>query len=105
MAGNESGAGGAYRTGRWLWRARPYVSQPRFVRAIELILQFIAYLLAVIAAELMRGLSPVVLDGSSCGLILAVSCSGGVLLGAAFLEMIPDSAPALGQPLGVPVVA
>src|SRR5258707_13002357 len=68
-------------------------------------LQFIAYLLAVIAAELIGGLSPMVRDWSYRGLILPVSFSDGVLLGAAFFEMIPDSAPALGPQLGAPLVA
>jgi zinc and cadmium transporter len=68
-------------------------------------LQFIAYLLAVIGAELLGGLLPLVRDWSYRGLILPVSLSGGVLLGAAFFEMIPESAPALGSHLGTPLVA
>ncbi|HVB80984.1 MAG TPA: ZIP family metal transporter [Candidatus Binataceae bacterium] len=68
-------------------------------------IQFIAYLFVVIAAVLIGGLLPLVRDWSDRGLILPVSFSGGVLLGAAFLEMIPDSAPALGPHLGAPLVA
>ena len=65
---------------------RAYVSQARlreiFPDRFNMNAQFIAYLLAVIAAELIGGLSPMVRDWSYRGLILPVSFSGGVLLGA-----------------------
>src|SRR6202023_2583073 len=51
------------------------------------------------------GLSPMVHDWSYRGLILPVSFSGGVLLGAALFEMISHSAAALGPHLGAPLVA
>lgn len=67
-------------------------------------LQFIAYLLLVFIAALVGGLSPLARDWSHRSLILPVSFSGGVLLGAAFFEMIPESAPALGKGLGTPIL-
>jgi zinc and cadmium transporter len=63
------------------------------------------YLAAIFFCSLVGGLAPLVGGWSRRRLLLPVSFSGGVLLGATFFDMIPESAPMLGNALGWPLLA
>jgi zinc and cadmium transporter len=62
-------------------------------------------LAAIALCSLAGGLVPLIGDWSRRSLLLPVSFSGGVLLGATFFDMIPESAPMLGDWLGWPLLA
>lgn len=66
---------------------------------------FLAYLAAIIAATVAGGLIPLLRNWSHRSLLIAVSFSGGILLGAAFFHMIPESAAVLNGALGWPLLA
>jgi len=66
---------------------------------------FLAYVVAIALCSLAGGLIPLIGDWSRRSLLLPVSFSGGVLLGATFFDMIPESAPMLGEGLGWPLLA
>jgi zinc and cadmium transporter len=66
---------------------------------------FLAYLVAILLCSLAGGLIPLLGDSSRRSLLLPVSFSGGVLLGATFFDMIPESAGLLGEGLGPPLLA
>jgi zinc and cadmium transporter len=66
---------------------------------------FLLYLAAIAAGSLVGGLVPLGGNWSRHSLLIPVSFSGGILLGAAFFDMIPDSAPLLGAWLGWPLLA
>src|SRR2546430_7072756 len=68
-------------------------------------LKFGAYLVAIVAASLAGGLIPLARDWSRRSLLLPVSFSGGVLLGAVFFHMIPESASILRDSFGWPILA
>jgi zinc and cadmium transporter len=53
---------------------------------------FALYLAAIAIASLLGGLAPLIGNRSDRSLILPVSFAGGILLGAAFFDMIPESA-------------
>lgn len=63
------------------------------------------YLVAIFVGTLAGGLIPLARNWSSRGLLIPVSFSGGVLLGAAFFHMIPEAAQLLGRALGWPLLA
>jgi zinc and cadmium transporter len=66
---------------------------------------FLAYLALIAAGSLAGGFVPLIRDWSHRSLLIPVSFSGGVLLGAAFFDMIPECAALLGQWLGWPLLA
>ncbi len=66
---------------------------------------FLFYLVIIVACSLAGGLVPLIGDWSRRSLLIPVSFSGGVLLGATFFDMIPESAPMLGNALGWPLIA
>jgi zinc and cadmium transporter len=66
---------------------------------------FLFYLVVIIVTSLAGGLTPLIGDWSRRSLLIPVSFSGGVLLGATFFDMIPESAPILGDALGWPIIA
>lgn len=66
---------------------------------------FFLYLFAIAFCSLAGGLVPLIGDWSRRRLLIPVSFSGGVLLGATFFDMIPESAPILGNSLGWPLIA
>jgi len=66
---------------------------------------FLAYLSIIAAGSLFGGLIPLMRDWSQRSLLIPVSFSGGILLGAAFFDMIPECAPMLGDWLGWPLLA
>src|SRR5271169_5069634 len=66
---------------------------------------FWTFLAAIIATSFIGGMIPLLGDWSHRNLLIPVSFSGGILLGAAFFVMIPESAPLLKQNLGWPVLA
>src|SRR5690349_17166430 len=53
---------------------------------------FLLYLVAIAIASILGGLSPLLGNWSGRSLITQVSFAGGILLGAAFFDMIPESA-------------
>ena len=63
------------------------------------------YLAVIFAGSLIGGVLPVGRNWSRHNLLIPVSFSGGILLGAAFFDMIPESAPLLGRWLGWPLLA
>jgi len=68
-------------------------------------LGLLQYLAAIFLCSLAGGLVPLAGNWSRQRLLLPVSFSGGVLLGATFFDMIPESAPMLGDALGWPLLA
>lgn len=66
---------------------------------------FILYVVIIAACSLAGGMLPLAGKWSNRSLLLPVSFSGGVLLGAAFFDMIPESAILLGSRLGMPLLA
>ncbi len=66
---------------------------------------FFLYLFAIALCSMAGGLVPLIGDWSRRSLLIPVSFSGGVLLGATFFDMIPESAPILGNALGWPLIA
>lgn len=66
---------------------------------------FLAYLALIAFCTIVAGLLPLLGDWQRHSLLLPVSFSGGVLLGATFFEMIPESAAMLGKWLGWPFLA
>lgn len=66
---------------------------------------FVLYLSIIAACSLVGGMLPLAGKWSNRSLILPVSFSGGVLLGAAFFDMIPESALLLGSKIGLPLMA
>ncbi len=66
---------------------------------------FVVYLAAIIATSFVGGMIPLLGDWSHRNLLVPVSFSGGILLGAAFFFMIPESASILKESLGWPVLA
>jgi len=65
----------------------------------------LGYLVVIFAGSIVGGLLPLAGNWSRHSLLIPVSFSGGILLGAAFFDMIPESAPLLGKWLGWPLVA
>jgi zinc and cadmium transporter len=63
------------------------------------------YLLAIVATSLVGGLLPLAGTWTRRSLLIPVSFSGGILLGAAFFHMIPEIAPILKNELGWPLMA
>jgi len=63
------------------------------------------YLAVILAGSFVGGLLPLAGNWSRHTLLIPVSFSGGILLGAAFFDMIPESAPLLGKWLGWPLLA
>jgi zinc and cadmium transporter len=53
---------------------------------------FVVYLAAIAGVSFLGGLAPLPRNWSNRSLIVLVSFSGGILLGAAFFDMIPESA-------------
>ena len=66
---------------------------------------FWAFLAAIVATSFTGGMIPLLGDWSHRNLLIPVSFSGGILLGAAFFFMIPESAAILKANLGWPVLA
>lgn len=66
---------------------------------------FIVYLAIIAACSLLGGMLPLAANWSNRSLIMPVSFSGGVLLGAAFFDMIPESSVLLGAKIGLPLMA
>jgi len=66
---------------------------------------FLTYLAVIAAGSLIGGLVPLMRDWSQRSLLIPVSFSGGILLGAAFFDMIPECAPLVGDWLGWPLLA
>lgn len=65
---------------------------------------FVAYLAAIVATSYAGGVIPLLRSWSQRGLLIPVSFSAGILLGAAFFHMIPESAMVLGRALGWPLL-
>ena len=63
------------------------------------------YLPAVVCFSLLGGFLPLLKDLSKKNLSLLLSFSGGVLLGAVFLHMIPETGEVLKNNLGWPILA
>jgi zinc and cadmium transporter len=63
------------------------------------------YLAIILIGSLVGGMLPLAGNWSRRSLLIPVAFSGGILLGAAFFDMIPESAPLLGKWLGVPLLA
>jgi zinc and cadmium transporter len=63
------------------------------------------YLAVIFLGSLLGGFLPLGGNWSRHSLLIPVSFSGGILLGAAFFDMIPESAPLLGKWLGWPLLA
>jgi zinc and cadmium transporter len=66
---------------------------------------FLVYLAIIAIGSLVGGLLPLAGNWSRHSLLVPVAFSGGILLGAAFFDMIPEAAPMLGPWLGWPLVA
>ena len=66
---------------------------------------FLGYLLAIALGSLGGGLLPLMGNWSRRSLLVPVAFSGGILLGAAFFEMIPESSAMLNGALGWPLLA
>ncbi len=67
-------------------------------------LAFILYLAIIAICSLVGGMLPLIATWSNRSLLLPVAFSGGVLLGAAFFDMIPESAMLLGSRVGMPLM-
>ena len=67
-------------------------------------LAFILYLAIIAICSLVGGMLPLIGTWSNRSLLLPVAFSGGVLLGAAFFDMIPESAMLLGSRVGMPLM-
>jgi zinc and cadmium transporter len=65
---------------------------------------FALYLIVIAAGSLFGGLLPLVGNWSRHSLLVPVAFSGGILLGAAFFDMIPESVTLLGGHLGWPLL-
>src|SRR5690349_19136434 len=65
---------------------------------------FILYLAIIAACSVVGAMLPLAGNWSNRSLILPVSFSGGVLLGAAFFDMIPEGAKLLGPRIGLPLM-
>lgn len=65
---------------------------------------FVLYLAIIAACSLLGAMLPLAGNWSNRSLILPVSFSGGVLLGAAFFDMIPEGAKLLGPRIGLPLM-
>ncbi|GAF82690.1 unnamed protein product, partial [marine sediment metagenome] len=63
------------------------------------------YLLLIAGISLVGGVAPLVRTWSREKLTLLVSAGAGVLLGAAFVHMLPLSAESLGHAAGLPILA
>jgi zinc and cadmium transporter len=63
------------------------------------------YLAIILIGSLVGGMLPLAGNWSRRSLLIPVAFSGGILLGAAFFDMIPESAPLLGKWLGIPLLA
>ncbi len=66
---------------------------------------FFLYLGVIFVGSLVGGMLPLAGNWSRRSLLIPVAFSGGILLGAAFFDMIPESAPLLGKWLGWPLLA
>jgi zinc and cadmium transporter len=66
---------------------------------------FLAFLALIATASLAGGLFPLTSGWSNRSLLMPVSFSGGVLLGAVFFEMIPESAQLLQGGIGASLLA
>jgi zinc transporter ZupT len=67
-------------------------------------LSFIVYLAIIAACSILGGILPLIANWSNRSLLLPVAFSGGVLLGAAFFDMIPEGAMLLGSRVGMPLM-
>lgn len=65
----------------------------------------LSYLAIIAIGSFLGGLAPLAGGWSRHSLLVPVAFSGGILLGAAFFDMIPEAAPMLGPWLGWPLVA
>lgn len=65
---------------------------------------FVAYLAAIVATTFAGGVIPLLRNWSNRSLLIPVSFSAGILLGAAFFHMIPESAMVLRGRLGWPLL-
>ncbi|HUY26766.1 MAG TPA: ZIP family metal transporter [Candidatus Binataceae bacterium] len=68
-------------------------------------LSLVLYLLVIFAGSMIGALVPLAGGLSRRNLLIPISFSGGILLGVAFFDMIPDAAPMLGKWLGWPLLA
>jgi zinc and cadmium transporter len=66
---------------------------------------FFTFLLAIALSSFAGGLIPLIRTWSHRSLLIPLSFSGGVLLGAAFFHMIPEAAAILDGSLGWPLLA
>lgn len=66
---------------------------------------FLGYLAVIAAGSLAGGLLPLFGAWSRRSLLVPVAFSGGILLGAAFFDMIPEAADLLHDYLGLPLLA
>ncbi len=62
------------------------------------------YLPALVCIALMGGFLPLIRELSAKKLALLLSFSGGVLLGAVFFHMIPETGEVLKESLGLPII-
>ena len=73
-------------------------------RLIQVSASLLLYLAVLLVGSLIGGLLPLAGNWSARSLLIPVAFSGGILLGAAFFDMIPESAPLLGKWLGWPLL-
>lgn len=69
------------------------------------VLSITVYLALITGISVVGGAAPLVRNWSKGQLTLLVSAGAGVLLGAAFLHMLPASAEAIGRNVGFPILA
>lgn len=67
-------------------------------------LDLIVYSISIVIVAWIGGLIPLYFKENSRALHLFISFGAGVLLGAAFLHMIPDAAEYIGSDLGLPIL-